>query len=347
MTATILRGDARALPLADASVDLIVTSPPYWALRSYQDGGEHYAGQIGAESSPAAYVDALLSCTREWVRVLKPTGSMFVVLGDKYATHAGPTSGTRLARGSFGTLPARHAAQRRDAARAGAATDVREKSRLMLPERYRLGAVLELGLIARAVIVWSKPACMPESVTDRVRTMHEDIVHLTKAGRYFANLDAIRTPLKAPNRTAGKTSFAARDGEHARTATGAYTGPNPLGALPGSVWEVATEPLRVPDHIGVQHYAAYPTKLVRRIVEGWSPPTGVVLDPFGGSGTTALAASVLGRHGISIDASADYCRLAEWRTTDPGERARVIGAPKPPAEAAGQGGLFELTEVTP
>ncbi len=60
MTAVILRSDAGRLPLADASVDLIVTSPPYWALRSYTDGGEHYAGQIGSEPTPAAYIDALI-----------------------------------------------------------------------------------------------------------------------------------------------------------------------------------------------------------------------------------------------------------------------------------------------
>ena len=73
MTATIVRGDARRLPLADASVDLIVTSPPYWALRSYTDDGAHYDGQIGAEATPQAYIASLIECTREWMRVLKPT----------------------------------------------------------------------------------------------------------------------------------------------------------------------------------------------------------------------------------------------------------------------------------
>jgi hypothetical protein len=67
-----------------------------------------------------------------------------------------------------------------------------------------------------------------------------------------------------------------------------------------------------------------------------------VLDPFGGTGTTALVADVLGRHGISIDRSADYCRLAAWRTTDSGERARALGVPKPPRPMDGQGDLFEV-----
>lgn len=86
MSATILRADALALPIADASVDLVVTSPPYFGLRSYQDGGEHYAGQLGSEPTPAEFVDALIAATREMVRVLKPSGSIWVNLGDKMSS---------------------------------------------------------------------------------------------------------------------------------------------------------------------------------------------------------------------------------------------------------------------
>lgn len=85
----IIRSNALALPLRDACVDLIVTSPPYFALRSYRDGDEHYAGQLGSEETPGAFVDALIEATREMVRVLKPTGSIFVNLGDKYAGSGG------------------------------------------------------------------------------------------------------------------------------------------------------------------------------------------------------------------------------------------------------------------
>ena len=84
--ATIIHADARNLPLPDSSVDLVVTSPPYFALRSYQDGGEHYAGQIGDEQTPAEFVESLIQVTRECMRVLKPSGSLFVNLGDKYST---------------------------------------------------------------------------------------------------------------------------------------------------------------------------------------------------------------------------------------------------------------------
>lgn len=84
-----VRGDAARIPLRDNSVDLIVTSPPYFALRSYQDGDEHYDGQIGSEPTPAEFIDALTHCTEEMARVLRPSGSIFVNLGDKYAGSGG------------------------------------------------------------------------------------------------------------------------------------------------------------------------------------------------------------------------------------------------------------------
>jgi hypothetical protein len=120
---------------------------------------------------------------------------------------------------------------------------------------------------------------------------------------------------------------------------------NPKGRLPGSVWEVSTTPLKVPEGLGTDHYAAFPIEWPRRIIAAWCPPDGVVLDPFGGTGTTALAADVLGRHGISVDASADYCRIAAWRTTDPGERSRAMRVTKPEPEMEGQLSLLDNLEA--
>lgn len=400
MTAIVLRGDARALPLPDASVDLIVTSPPYWALRSYTDGGQHYEGQIGDEATPGEYIDNLLACTREWMRVLKPEGSIFVNLSDKYAANGrGPD-------GSSSGLT--NGAQHRAGLSKVSAAGVPRKSLLMLPERYRIRAVDHLGLIARAVIVWSKPNGLPESVTDRVRKSHEDWVHLVKQPCYYSAVDEIRDPVSGYSRKPGARR-STPPGQRRRAMADTV---NPLGALPGSVWEIATEPLRLPEDLGVDHYAAFPTAWPRRIITGWSPsgictecgegrrpvcdrkrmewresptiagrtgnrsykpasgtmlapaetritgyicacpkpdsPTrpAVVLDPFGGTGTTALVASALGRRGVSIDRSADYCRIAQWRTTDPGERARALGLPKPPPQVPGQEAIFDHEEVT-
>src|SRR3990167_10273828 len=90
MSGEVIRGDARSLPLTDSSVDLIVTSPPYWGQRSYRDGGEHYSGQVGSEASPQQYVAELVNMVdSEWRRVLKPVGSLWLNLGDKYAGSGG------------------------------------------------------------------------------------------------------------------------------------------------------------------------------------------------------------------------------------------------------------------
>jgi DNA modification methylase len=344
----LLRSDARNLPLANRSVDLVVTSPPYWALRSYTDGGEHYAGQIGSEPTPAAYINSLIECTAEWMRVLKPGGSIWVNLGDKYASD--PRGPNGESSGLTNGAQHRVAAAARSAGvrpRGTAAAGVPKKSLLLLPERYRIACADRLDLIARAVVIWDKPNGLPESVTDRVRRSHEDWVHLVKQQRYYADVDAIREPhsentharrrdgLPSPKNAAGLES-GVRRGYFAETRS------NPLGKLPGSVRQVATQPLKVPAELGVDHFAAFPMDWPRWIVSGWSPQGGTVLDPFGGTGTTALVADVLGRHGISVDRSADYCRLAAWRTTDPGQRAAAMGVERPAAQADGQIGLFDL-----
>jgi DNA modification methylase len=468
-TAEVLRADARNLPLADSSVDLVVTSPPYFALRSYQDGGEHYSGQIGDEPTPREFVDALIEVTQECLRVLKPTGSLFVNLGDKYVADN---------RGSGGDAKR---GERKHAPRgpAGYVTGgMRQKSLMGIPWRYALRCIDDLGLILRAEVLWSKPNGMPESVTDRVRRSHENWFHLTTQARYFSAVDELREPhaevsIRRAQPHRADPGRAHREGN----VYGATMPPqtlnlaqmnHPLGKLPGSVWSVPTEPLNIPVEIrhagccrgtdpdckkGVNHFAAFPTEWPKRIINGWCPagicvacgegrrpvvasvgldmsrpqarrahelattagltedhyaallavgvsdtgrgaatqsgtgknspevyaladaarevlggyareyllrrPTrftyecacpepiadtapAVVLDPFGGTGTTALVAKALGRHGISVDRSADYCRLAEWRTNDPAQIAKVQGRPKPTPVHPDEQSIFDL-----
>jgi len=417
VTAIVLRGDARGLPLPDGCADLIVTSPPYFGLRDYG-----YDGQIGSEGTPGEWLEALWACTAEWVRVLKPEGSLFVNLGDSY--NSGP-SGRRVssglagtpqaARGSIAGLGARAGAVCSDGSRAPARAA--PKSLLGLPWRYAIGCMDRLGLILRAEVIWAKPNGLPESVTDRVRRAHEQVFHFTRQPRYYAAVDEIREPYEGtPQRRFSPRIKDRRD--EGRPITGwnvrwdePTAGENPLGKLPGSVWEIPSAPLQVPARLGVDHFAAFPPALVRPIVLGWSPPgvctacaqgrrpvvdksapynphqnrfvqtarpephggtrdagttlgwqrdttiTGyacvcpepdaparpaVVLDPFGGTGTTALVASAYGRHAITVDLSADYCRLAAWRVSDPGERARARDMPKPPPVPDGMEPLFDM-----
>lgn len=412
--AVVLRGDAARLPLPGGSADLIVTSPPYFALRAYTDGGKPYAGQIGGEATPREYVAALLGCTREWMRVLKPDGSLFVVLGDRYSGYAnGQGKGRNIGGGGRGaaTVPDGPVS-------APSAWGVPSKSLMGLPWRYAAGCIGELGLILRAEIIWAKTNGLPESVADRVRRCHEQVFHFTKEPRYFSAVDEVRGPHLPQSvaradrrRLAPDLSQTGMGSPNTLDPSGSC---NPAGRLPGSVWEIATSPFRPPPELGVDHHAAFPPELARRIILGWSPagvctacgegrrpvtactgetgrhpggggtyramrapggkdthladaalrsrvitgyacacpdasaPTrpGVVLDPFGGTGTTALAASVLGRTGVSVDLSADYCRLARWRTSDPGERARALGVRRPPPVPAGQPSLFDGPEAS-
>lgn len=339
--AILLRANALEVPLADESVDLIVTSPPYFALRSYQDGGEHYEGQLGAEATPAEFVDALIAATREMVRVLKPCGSIFVNLGDKYAGGGG-----QWAKDDRDDPQKRRAG---NIANRGNRYGLRPKSLIGIPWRYALRCIDDLDLILRAEIIWAKPNGLPESVTDRVARKHEQWFHFTKSERYYSAIDQIREPYTAPPFRGQKVHKAGQAGATSNPVlasltewdASAYTG-NPLGKLPGSVWTVPTEPLRVPDTLGVDHFAAYPTEFPRRIITGWSPENGTVLDPFGGTGTTASVAKALGHVGISVDLSADYLRLADWRCNGSGHDAilRKLGktsrAVKPKAIADNQ-----------
>jgi DNA modification methylase len=437
----ILRGNALTLPLADDTVDLVVTSPPYFGLRSYQDGGAHYAGQIGDEATPAEFVDALVAATAEMVRVVKPSGSIFVNLGDKYSQRPGqyPNGSAGAGEGLVGGARSeKHITARRGVAY----TDMQPKCLMLIPQRYAIRCVDELGLILRAEIIWSKPNGLPESVTDRVRRSHESWFHFTLSPRYYSAVDEIREP-QNPVNLAHHAKYRGRyqgtNPDRGDNGTGNFE-MNPLGKLPSSVWTIPTEPLHVPDHLGVDHFAAYPTEWPRRIIQGWSPsgictacgegrrpvtakaatgrgrndagdggrgdrlpdhndinrygwaegvtrvitgeecscsphmastistmtagatarpvdssrttgerntlpPTrpALVLDPFGGTGTTALVAQALGRHAIHVDMSADYCRLATWRTTDPKQRAKAARREytPPPEQTTGQLDLLE------
>jgi DNA modification methylase len=441
VTAIIMQGDARDLPFPDESVDLVVTSPPYFGQRDYRDGSQSLAGQIGAEDTPRQYLAALLGCTREWARVLKPEGSLFVNLGDKYSQRVAARRSSHQD-GLFPGRPELLKDWKRDRA-AGLARMpnqnvidddghwVAEKSLMGLPWRYAIACMDDLGLILRRDNIWSKNG-LPESVTDRCQTAHEYLFHLTRNPQYYSACDEIRVPhtMKPQRRPAGHKARPALGVLPAQThSTSQRDEPgvdgHPLGKIPGSVWSITTDPLFVPEQVahaaccdgaarpgceeGLAHHAAFPFDLPRRAILGWSPAgictacgegrrpvtesqrvalrqndlpgrarlntdrvhgmdrragthvlsrsriTGytcacpepsapvsraVVLDPFSGTGTTALVASVLGRIGIGIDKSAGYCRLATWRTTDPGERARAMQVPKPPPVPDGQGDLF-------
>ena len=157
---TIIVGDAlnRLQELETGSIDCVITSPPYFRLRNYQ----HHQ-QLGLEDTIHGWVNNLLAVTDEIARVLVPTGTLWLNLGDSYSTH-----------------------QHEGAPR---------KSLLLGPERLAL-ALTQRGWTLRNKIIWAKTNSIPASVTDRLSCTHEVIYLLTRNPRYYFNLDDIRQPPK-------------------------------------------------------------------------------------------------------------------------------------------------------
>jgi len=298
---TILVGDAlyhlRRLP--SATVDCVITSPPYYHLRDYG-----VPGQLGTEPHVDGWVESLAAVLHELARVLKPTGSIWLNLGDSYSTHA-----------RYGAPP---------------------KGLLLAPERLLLALAAD-GWIVRNKVVWAKPNAAPSSVRDRLNATYEPLYFLVRQRRYHFDLDAVR----APYRSGPQTRRARRPGPAAE-AVGVLAQPrlgllrssgdrNPLGKNPGDVWTIPPKP-----YPG-GHFATFPPALVERPLlatcprwacadcglpwlgeqpscrghEGRIP--GLVLDPFLGSGTVAVVAEHYGRDWLGIELNPVYATLARDR----------------------------------
>lgn len=283
MTALVLSADSRSLPMADRSVDLIVTSPPYYDQRDYGA-----AGQIGHEPTEAEYLDALALVMAECARVMKPQGIAWVNLGDKRRS---------------------------------------DRSKMLLPHRFAADCAASGWLVIQDQ-VWAKTTTLDNKAVHRTRDQHEFWFMLARQRDCFANIDAIREPYAEHSIYCAEVE--ARLGyERTRVNPDRVDGGrpkpvlHPLGKVPGSVWTVASEGFDAPAHLDVDHFAAFPAEWPRRLILGWSPPGGVVLDPFGGTGTTAMVARALGRVGISADKNLKFAQLARWRIFESGHNAKI------------------------
>ena len=286
--------------LPEHSADAIVTSPPYFGLRDYG-----HDGQLGLEPSPDEYITDLADLlTGYGERVLKPGGSLWLNLGDTYASTGGPqTEGGATAQVGSTAKDRQHRTRFQS-------STFRPKSLLMIPERVAL-ALIDRGWILRNRVVWAKPNGMPSSVQDRLATKHEALFHFVRQPRYFYDLDAIREPsvigpgVHRPNRCSTQRDEAIA----ALGDTSAFRNGWESDGLrnPGDVWTIPTQPY--PD----AHFAVFPPELVRRPILATVPEGGTVLDPFFGSGTTAVMARRLGRKAVGVELSEAYCELAAKR----------------------------------
>ena len=296
----ILVGDCiemmRTLP--DQSVHTCITSPPYFGLRDYG-----VDGQIGLEASPREFIERLVAVFREVRRVLRDDGTLWVNMGDSYS------NGGRTWRAPDKKSEGRAMETRPD-------DGLKPKDLLGMPWRLAF-ALQDDGWYLRQDIVWAKPNPMPESVRDRCTKAHEYLFLLSKSPRYYFDQDAIREPARAqaaPESASRRNSFAREtkytDGEHGQTAQH-RTGRNDVDydetRNKRSVWTVATASFKG------AHFATFPPDLIRPCVLAGSPRGGMVLDPFGGAGTTALVAMQEGRQSVICELNPEYASLARQR----------------------------------
>ncbi|WP_048995192.1 DNA-methyltransferase [Burkholderia multivorans] len=324
------RGDCRDLMRAMAAdgvrVQTIVTSPPYWGLRSYlPDGHPDKHREIGQEPTLREFVDTLVGVFELARELLADDGTLWLNMGDSYAgtrgASWGPSAATTEAR-------AMTASRRRDDAPVPR-SDVRVdglKPKDLVGQPWRLAfALQDAGWYLRQDIIWAKPNPMPESVRDRCTKAHEYLFLLSKSERYYFDQDAIREPLAektfttfgTKHRAQGNDSLGAVKSDNwGRTVKERQPKLTPDGEIAGankrSVWTIATKPYEG------AHFATFPEALVEPCVLAGSRPGDVVFDPFFGSGTTGQVAQRLGRRFLGCELNPEYESLQRDRLRQPG-----------------------------
>jgi len=311
LTTTILHGDCRDIlsTLAADSFECVVTSPPYWGLRDYG-----VAGQIGLEPTMAAYLETMVGVCRELRRVLKPSGTFWLNIGDSYSGSWGAQS----RRVTESDNPSWHSSQIKNHPKFASGTGSSRRSGLkpkdlcMIPNRLAI-ALQDDGWWVRSEIIWAKPNPMPESVTDRPTSAHEKIWLLTKSERYFYDAPAIAEESTYPgdNRALRTDTRKAVDPACIDSGSRLRTG-KPTGETRNArnVWTIASQPFRG------SHFATFPPALVERCILAGCPKGGCVLDPFGGAGTTGLVADRLGRNATLIELNPEYADMTKHRIED-------------------------------
>lgn len=280
--------------LESQSVNSVVTSPPYYALRDYGEDG-----QIGLEPTLGEYIEKMVEVFREVHRVLRDDGTVWLNVGDSY-------NGTGGAGGDYNEGGLRAGQPKY---RGKNDTAFKRKDLMLVPHRLAI-ALQDDGWYVRQDIVWSKPNPMPEPVKDRCVKAHEYIFLLSKKPKYYFDYEAIQEDaiqgFKVGNNAANTKHYGANNGGNdglqslkRRMRQGDY----PTKRNKRSVWHSPNVPWRG------AHFAVFPPTLIEPCVLAGCPVGGTVLDPFGGSGTTAGVAISNGRNAILIELNTEYAAL--------------------------------------
>jgi DNA modification methylase len=302
-TNEIINSDALAglKTLPDNCIDCCVTSPPYYELRDYG-----VAGQIGLETSPEIYIEKLVEVFMEAFRVLKPSGTLWLNIGDSY-NGSGKAKGCNL--DNYLQRSNSHAQQTKPTNISG----LKPKDMIGIP--WLLAFELrKRGWYLRQDIIWHKPNPMPESVKDRCVKAHEYIFLLSKSAKYYFDCKAILQPISAGSHdnnfanTNLKYSSDKNVNQWAKGSVKRIFNSLPDGqpaAMKRSVWSIPSQAERE------AHFACFPQKLVSDCIKAGCPENGIVLDPFMGSGTTAVVARKLGRKYTGFELNPEYCKISE------------------------------------
>ena len=256
---------------------MCVTSPPYYGLRDYGEGG-----QIGLEQTPQEYIGRLTEVFNEVKRVLADDGTLWLNIGDTYANKT--------------------------------YKNVKQKDLIGIPWMLAF-ALRERGWFLRSDIIWYKKNCLPEGVKDRLTKCHEHIFLLAKSPKYYFDYKAIQEPLKEVSKARYKRGRSANSkyvGQQSITQVREnFSDFDQEFRRKRDVWEVATNTYKMDEH-----FAMFPEKLIEPCILAGSREGGVVLDPFFGSGTTGAVAKRLNRECIGIDLNPRYVEKAEMRIAE-------------------------------
>lgn len=325
----LIHGDSLEVlaSLPDSTIDCIMTSPPYWGKREYHGGG------IGLEDDYLDYIRNLSAICAEIKRVLKPTGSFWINIGDSY----------------------------------------QKKSLLGIPWRLAIELTDQQGWVLRNSVIWNKVKSGMDNTKDRLGNVHENLFHFVKSQKgYYYDADAIRSKPRESKVVNGavvsgtgvsgvrykrqielSTELSASEKENAMKALEATLDQirsgeisdfrmiirgqqrtthsdsakvsgrakelqskgfyilryHPNGSKPSDVWDIIPEDTQKREY----HFAPYPEDLCRIPILATCPEKGIVLDPFCGTGTTMVAAQKLGRKSVGIDISLKYLEQAAER----------------------------------
>lgn len=280
------------------SIDCVITSPPYWALRKYGDD----SNELGQEKTFQEYVIKLIEIFDEVKRVLKSEGTCWVNLSDTYAGNKiGKTDNKvsdYLKKESSGINKK--------------SQSVQNKSLCNVPHRFAI-AMTDRGWIQRNCIIWYKRNAMPSSVTDRFTVDYEPIFFFTKVKKYYFEqqfeksiwYEKDKRALTGGITKSGK-SITEQGNQYSINKSGSFN-KNSGYRNCRSVWDIPTKASNV------SHFAMYPEVLVERMIKAGCPKNGIVLDLFAGAGNTLTIAKKLGRKFIGIELYEKYIEIMKQR----------------------------------